>query len=167
MQAQLSYENSSNRMASCLGFFNSEDLVCGNVRERLHGPAWPAYADFFHFRVGAEAEVNAGIAGTGVAYGSRGFIPLRVAIPGCDANLGAKPHAIAACSDQSNQQPVLGVGSHVPEELDRLVQAGDNCVDSPGVKDVSERCTPVGAGNLKAGTSAGTDVLKLPVSEVS
>jgi hypothetical protein len=108
-------------MASCLRFFNSEDLVCGDLRERLNGPAWPAYADLFHCRVRAEAKVNAGIAGTRVTDGRRGLIPLRVTVTGCDADLRAKPHAIASRSNQFYKKPVPAIGAHVSKELDRLV----------------------------------------------
>ena len=74
-----------------LGLFDGEDLICGDIREPLHGAAGPGDLDFFDHGVRAKAEVNAGVAGARVADGSGRFVPLRPPIGSGDFNLAPSP----------------------------------------------------------------------------
>ena len=41
--------------------FDGEDLICGDIRESLHGAAGPGDLDFFDHGVRAQAEMNTGV----------------------------------------------------------------------------------------------------------
>src|SRR3569833_1082667 len=123
--------------ASGFRFFDGEDLVCGNVCESLHGTTGPGDADLFNRGVGPQAKVNAGIAGAGVPYRRCRLVPLRVAVRSDNPDLRAQTHAVAASSDEANQNPMLPCCADIAEQLDGLVEARNNRIDTAADEDIA------------------------------
>ena len=149
------------------GLFDGEDLVRRHIDKLLKLATGPADLNFFDESVWAEAEMNTGIAGTGIADGSRGFVPLGVAVGSCDADLCAESHAIAARTDEPEEKPVVAGRADISKKLDWLVEAGDDRVNVAGVEYVAESYAAVRAGNLEGGAGIGTDILELAVAEIA
>src|SRR6201998_259059 len=152
-----------------LGFrlFDREDLVCRNVGEPLNNAAGPRNLYFFDDGIRAKAEVNAGVAGTGIAHGCRRFVPLGVAVGSGNADLRAKAHAVTARADEAQEKPMLARSADIAKELDGLVETGDDGVDAAGVEDVPKGRAAMCTGDLDGVSGAGADVLALAVAEIA
>ena len=167
MQARVNDGNQRHKCASNSGLFNRNDLVRWDVRKLLNLAARPSYPDVLHRFVRSKAEVYTRIAGAGVANSSACFVPLRASVGCPDANLRTNAHAVAMRSNEADEKPVLTCGANIAEELDGLVEAGDECIDAASVEDVAESCAAMRSGGLETRAGAGADVLEFPVSKIA
>jgi hypothetical protein len=154
-------------MASRLRLFDGEDLVGRDVCESLNRAAGPGDLDFLDDRVRAKAKVNTGVAGARVADRRCRFVPLRTVVRSRYFDLRAQTHVVTAGADEAQKNPMLTRRADIAEELDGLVETRDDSIDAAGVKDVTKGRASMCTGDLEAGASTGTDVLKLPVSEIA
>jgi hypothetical protein len=155
------------RCVSGLRFLDGQDLVGGHVWEGLHSAAGPGDSDLFDDGVGAKAEVNPRIARAGVAHGCGRFIPLRETVWSGYPDLRAKAHSVAARADEVNENPMLARGADVTKELDWLLKAADDDVDTTSVEDITERRAAMCTGDLKRSAGTGTDVLEFAAAKIA
>ena len=167
MRALASWKRSECVCASGLWLFDGDDLVRGNVREFLNLATGPGDHDFFDRLIQSEAEVNPRIAGAGIANGGCCFVPLHAAVGSSDADLCTEAHAVAARAYEADKNPVLASGADVAEELDGLIEAGDDDIDAAGIEDIAEGCAAVRCRDLKRRSGAGTDILEFGVAEIA
>ena len=78
-----------------LRLLNGENLVSGNIVQRLKDPAWPTDLNIFDLLVATQAKVYPIVTRGRVTYCCCDFIPLLASIFACNVNLCSDSHAIA------------------------------------------------------------------------
>lgn len=131
-------------------FFYRDDLVGVDVLKLLDDAAGPPDLDGLRGVVGAQAEVSALVVGGEItpsgAYGG----PLW-SFAGGELDLGTDAVAIGFVSYEAEEEPVVGGGGLVVEDVGWSAVRGDDGVEAAVVVEVTHGHTPADPGLLEDG----------------
>src|SRR5260370_4026891 len=125
---------------------HDEFLVRLHVRQGLRYPAWPPDLDPRYPVHLCQPEMHSRVARRRIAHRARHVVVLV-----SDANAGAGPVPIAACSHRLQDYPVVSIRADVLPDFRRFAQAGYDDVDPAVAIQVREGAAPVCPDSVLAG----------------
>src|SRR6185437_9275573 len=113
------------------------------------------------------SEMDARVAGRGIARAGCRLVVKRPAILSRDPNLCTNAHPVAFCSGEPDQEPVIPCFGDVAEDLHRRSESRDDQIHASIVVQIAERQAPVRRWLYKVCPCGSAHVFKSPVSQIA